>query len=150
MRVVPQVDLTKLRRATGQSVPNAAYTDIAYGTVVQQGSAKETTGVILIARTGVYLVSASFLFTGASGGSHRLIRVVSVSGAVTTDEGQGGQVEPSGGFPGTIAPRLSLTVIVFVKAGDSIKIQGYQDSGAALLTADTDANQVSILYQGER
>lgn len=130
--------------ASAQSIPNATWTNrTGYARVDTvsgvNGYTYTASGVFTFAEKGLYFISALITYDNNSTG-RRLMRVQ--RGTVTE-----AQVETDPTLSGSaVNPSLSWSGTIWINAGDTIEIQCYQNSGAALTTvAGAASNRFSFL-----
>jgi hypothetical protein len=121
-----------LTRDAALSIPSGAATAVMFDNVRQNvgGMASAApTDTITIQQAGMYVFTATAAFAGSAVGALRRMVILRTSPSVV-DLGGDDQL------PSTALLVLSCSAIYYGNAGDTFKIQVYQDSGAALnLTA---------------
>lgn len=134
----------EVRRAADQSIPNNAYTDVAWDTVVydRMGGATGAAAELECTREGRYLLLFNVLFQGNTSGQ-RLVRAVKNGSLIRGSLSEGRPTASALSLP-------PVTVPFQAEAGDVVKVQVFQDSGGALnlLGGNTTAKLV-FLGQGE-
>lgn len=131
--------------ASAQSVPTATWTSRTGWARVDQvsgvnGYTYASTGAFTFSEKGLYLISALVTFDNNSTG-RRIMRINRNAGTIEA------QIETDPTLSGSsVNPSLSWSGTVWINAGDTIEIQCYQNSGAALtMVAAGASNRFSFL-----
>lgn len=126
----------------GQSIPNAATTDVTLGTVdydTSPGSAMTTANAnkITIQTAGKYLIEGGLGYAASAGGSLRQVWF----GINGVDTLSGKQVMP---LNATSNQRATVLLVKNLSAGDTVALRTYQDSGGALALEANTATQAEL------
>lgn len=131
------------RKNAAQSVPNATWTDVTWGTVTDTAAYGMTIGSagFTVIVPGIYQVSTALSFPSQSTGQRHA--QLTVNGAVIMN-GTGGNTTTGGDIA-----RLRADGIVRCAAGDVIGATVYQSSGAALnMNTGTGLNMMRAVWLG--
>jgi len=122
------VSCVRVTSTAGQSIPDAAWTKIVFGTETEDNLGEWSSDTFTGLQAGRYLVSCMALFTGAafSLGNYALLGVYVDNAFHVFLDREEFQVNLAG-----YTPALSGTKIVEIDAGGTIDIRVYQNEGAA-------------------
>jgi len=132
---------------SGQSIPNATYTIVNYGTVTFDTHGRISVGTSWIFTAllpGYYQVSAAILFTLTTNWAAGEIGQLTLfkNGAVAS------HLDRKDNFSGGVSQYMMLhgSDTTYLGNGETINVRAYQDSGAALaLIENAEFNYVSIV-----
>lgn len=117
-------------KAGNWSLPNAAFGDLSGVEVDDHGAGFDpATGIYTVPRAGIYHLSGSIVFRASdTGGSHRLlVAQFRTSSAGTWAEAARAAAPIHGGQAG-----CCLSAVLKLAVGNQVKLQAYQDCGAAM------------------
>lgn len=134
----------RLRKTAAQSTTNAAWTILTFDSEMPSPYVASTSWFTNVAGTytcgtpGFYTLSPAVLFTSGAAGTRRIISIVQNGIRVIRND-------ISAKATAAAAAGVSVTDSLYFAAGDTFRIESYQDSGAALNTTSADGSDHATL-----